>query len=502
MSSSSDLVSLRDYAKEDANERDQREGYERKGYDEDTFNVNPQETLNGRPQESRLDGYDLEKDVANDDGSLHEAPTSYEGPLFFSPEARPRTKKALIKSGLFLIMMCCLILGIFSIYWGSMYKRNDRLRNIKSLVVIGDDGSIGDDFGSFMKTDFAHSASNWHVMSESDFMSGKSGSTEQEIHHQVHHQQWWFAFYVKANATTNLRTAIVENNQQYNVSNSLIVGFYETGRDYATLGSNIIPAIQKVSSVWTNAHAPQTMHRIANGSNSILTNYPLSPTFHDFIPLTNPVIPAPAQFGNIYIIILSFFSFSLFATVHQTVHSIHLKHTHYLIWRYVASVTAFFFIALFMGLVSLGMQIDFTPAFGKSGFLVFWMSSFMTCVAVGFMNEIVGMLCIVFFPELMGFWLLFWVVVNVAPTFTALALCPHFFRYGYALPVHNSYEITKVILFNTWKGTLGRSFGVLAAWCAVLSIVQPFVVVFFTKSMKKKAEMAKKQQEQEEKQKK
>ncbi|KAK7679140.1 hypothetical protein QCA50_017902 [Cerrena zonata] len=111
--------------------------------------------------------------------------------------------------------------------------------------------------------------------------------------------------------------------------------------------------------------------------------------------------------------------------------------------------------------------------------------------AVGAMNEIMGMLLILVYPPLLGFWMLFWVIINISPTFTPLALSPKFFRYGYALPIHNSYEITKVIFFNTYKGQLGRNYGILVAWVVIETIALVPTVILFGKTMGKRAAQAK-----------
>lgn len=87
---------------------------------------------------------------------------------------------------------------------------------------------------------------------------------------------------------------------------------------------------------------------------------------------------------------------------------------------------------------------------------------------------------------LMGFWLLFRVVINIFPTFAFLVLSSKFFRYGYGILIHNAYEIDKVIDFDTWKGILGRSFGVLIAWIALGSILYPHTINFFNTTMKKR----------------
>lgn len=118
------------------------------------------------------------------------------------------------------------------------------------------------------------------------------------------------------------------------------------------------------------------------------------------------------------------------------------------------------------------------------------MVCFLTMWAVGMANEIAGLLLIVYYPPLIGFWMLFWVIINISATFSPMALTPEFYRYGYAMPLHNSFEITKVILFNTWKGELGRNFGILIAWVVILTACLPPTIIFFQKKMGQKAQAA------------
>ena len=97
------------------------------------------------------------------------------------------------------------------------------------------------------------------------------------------------------------------------------------------------------------------------------------------------------------------------------------------------------------------------------------------------------MLIIPIYPPLLGFWLNFWVIVNIAPTYNAVALTNNFYRYGYAIPIHNGYEATKTVFFDVYKGQLGRNIGILIAWIFVLTVVFPFVLKRFAKLMMKKA---------------
>lgn len=62
-----------------------------------------------------------------------------------------------------------------------------------------------------------------------------------------------------------------------------------------------------------------------------------------------------------------------------------------------------------------------------------------------------------------GYFLSFWIVLNVSSSFSSFEIMPAFYQYGYALPFYNSIQGARTIIFAT-KSHLGRNFGVLLAW--------------------------------------
>ncbi|KAG2736112.1 hypothetical protein G9P44_000202 [Scheffersomyces stipitis] len=428
---------------------------------------------------------------------------------FFNEKLSQKRHRLTYKFGLIYFLMAFFVLGIFSIYWGSMYNRFDRLRNLRMLVVIEDEEVngispyIGDEIRAILRDPIAKYHGDWIVFNSSEFQAvadRHNNSIEAEIQRQIHHQRYWASLYVKPNATYNLYQALLTGDTTYNVTNNSVISIYETGRDFLNMNSYVIPSVETIEEMWLDTQAPvmlQIAEQLPNrtevlahpGSLSILAS-PISLAFFDLRPYTDPVLVAPSQVGLIYMIIVTFFQFNFFADIHQEVAKFGLKKNHYILYRFIASVISFFVLSLFYSLVTLAFQVDFTKAFGKSGFLVYWMISFLTMWAVGSANEIMGMLLIAFYPPMLGFWMLFWVIVNITPTFTPLALSAKFFRYGYGLPIHASYELTKVVFFDTYKGAMGRNFGILIAWIVILTAILPFVVVFFGKTMAKKAKAA------------
>lgn len=408
------------------------------------------------------------------------------------------------------LVMGTLVLGIFSIYWGSLFDRQSRLKNLRMLVVIEDDQVvqgiepyIGNTFIDLLDTPEMRHIGNWNIYNSSEFavLAERHNNTiEQEIRRQIHHRQYWSSIYIKGNASFNLYQAILDGNTQYNVSDESINTIYETGRDFLNMNSYVTPIIKQVEQAWLKllnnvttsiTSNLQDKSQVFSNSDSItVLTTPLQFTYYDYSPFTDAVITAPVQVGLIYMIIVTFFQFNFFIEIHQKVSKFGLKSRHLMLYRVLSSIFSFFLLSLFFAFVSLAMQVDFTKTFGHSGFLVYWMVCFLTMWAVGMANEIAGLLLIVYYPPLIGFWMLFWVIINISATFSPMALTPEFYRYGYAMPLHNSFEITKVILFNTWKGELGRNFGILIAWVVILTACLPPTIIFFQKKMGQKAQAA------------
>ena len=189
-------------------------------------------------------------------------------------------------------------------------------------------------------------------------------------------------------------------------------------------------------------------------------------------------------------IIVTFFQFQLFAELHKMVGAKRVRRGHYMAYRFISSFITYFWFSLIYSLVSLAVQIEMTRAYGHAGFMVYWMTNWMTMTAVGTVNEIAALMLTLYFPPLLGFWLIFWVISNVSPTYTPMTLTANFYRYGYSFPSYNAYECTKVILFNTHKGHIGRCYGIIAAWIIVMNIILYFCIDLFIKKMSRKAQQA------------
>ena len=150
------------------------------------------------------------------------------GKLFFHPHLGPIRRKITMKIVIMYAIMAASMLGIYSIYWGSMMHKIDHQKYLKMLVMIEDtktiDGVppiIGNRLIREVATPEARKLGDWHIYTPENITSiWPEGATtvEEAIEKMVHHQQWWAALHVKKDATYNLYQALSEGNTSYSTS--------------------------------------------------------------------------------------------------------------------------------------------------------------------------------------------------------------------------------------------------------------------------------------------
>jgi hypothetical protein len=214
---------------------------------------------------------------------------------------------------------------------------------------------------------------------------------------------------------------------------------------------------------------------------------PFTFQYIDMVPVPDPILLAPLQLGLTYLIIFAFFQMVMTIRI-QIYLSTLVKGLRYVALRILISQFSYAIISLGYVLLNIAFQIDHTATFGRSGGLVLWALSYLTMSSLGGLNECVAILCFLYYPPLIGGWLVMLMVLNVAPTTSSMALTNNFYRYGYAMPVHNSYEAVKVVFSNIYKGNMGRNIGILVTWIVLSNMLLPFVMVHASKVMAKRAD--------------
>lgn len=335
-----------------------------------------------------------------------------------------------------------------------------------------------------------------------------------KVREAVYDLHAWAAVVINANATALLDYAIRQGNTTYDPAGACHI-IYNSARDQTTTSTYILPSLIALQKrVGASFGQSWIRHLQSDFQNLRIDDAPqaLSPgvdfTIYDLRPF-GPAIATPAvSIGLIYLIIISFFSFTFFLPIHMKYLSPKghppLLFRHLIAWRYIATVTSYFLLSLVYSLVSLAflMPMSNQPAshvwpainanaYGRGTFVVYWMGNWIGMTAFGLASENVAMLLGTPWTAL---WLIFWVISNVTTGFYALELAPGFYGWGYAWPMHNSeyresrdtfhklintvVELTRSTLFDLSQTHVGRNFGILFAWVAVDTLLFPVCCYF------------------------
>ncbi|KAL1681784.1 hypothetical protein EV122DRAFT_287637 [Schizophyllum commune] len=338
-----------------------------------------------------------------------------------------------------LMMMAIVIFGIFSIYWGALWRIP--AHNLPGWVIDFDGGQVGGTVtNALLQSTQGGSKITWTTRSASDFPNG-----DIDVANSVVNEKIWVAVVINNGATSNLNDAVSTADPSYN-GTSAVTAYGVEARNENAYRSFISPIVQQTMAQISSQYARQMAGQLANSSNvaNILANapqliiQPVSFTLVNLRPFDVPVASAVTFVGLIYLLILSFF-------------------------------------ILLYSLLSKAFQVPFDRKYGDAGFVLFWMINFVGMLCLGLSLEaMITLLTIRFMP----FFMILWIITNVSVCFMPIEVLPKFYHYGYAMPFYNVSHTVRSIVFGS-KNTLGLNFGVLVAWivisCFTLPLFQWFV---------------------------
>lgn len=397
------------------------------------------------------------------------------------------------------------------IYWGSYYERAARYKDLKFLVVLAEEEIAGiPPIISGVVEYFFTNVTAVQALGDFKFMNLTQITTlaqlhnltiKEEVYRQIHHQKYWTAFYVKENATFNYYSALKLANTTFNPSASLIEAVYETGSNFNAVNNYIITIVNNIVQGYLT-YLPKTtllanllltldedeIASVASTAPNLLTSLV---TFEiiDLIPVTNQIFTGILSIALIYVVLFTFFQYLFLVSIHAYI-ATKISGGGYIAFRMLVSQIAYAFLALAFVVLNTAFQISPSKTFGKLGFLVIWAWIYLLMSSLGSFIEALGLIMVIYKPQLIGFVLLFVAVINVAPVVSPIEFCPTFYRYGYAMPVHAAYDLMHVAYFNSWKGRVGLDIGILLAWMITSNIALPFVMKWMGEKIAKRKEEA------------
>lgn len=409
------------------------------------------------------------------------------------------------------------IMGLLCLFWGALFRQTENIHKL-SIWVVDFDGqppyaNTTPFVGPFITNAVRQILKAGHAPGYTFATPQDFGNDPLKVRESVYDFHAWAAVVINSNATALLEAAIRDGNSSYDPRGACHI-IFNSARDQTTSSSYIVPSLDVLQKRIVSTFGRAWIDRLLNNNTSItntnVANSPqaLSPgiesTVYDLRPFGPPIATPAVSIGLIYLIIISFFSFTFFLPIHMKYLSPKghrpLKFVHLIIWRYCSTVVSYFLLSLVYSLVSLAflMPMDRPQAshvwpannpnaYGRGTFIVYWMANWIGMIAFGLASENMGMLLGTPWTAL---WLIFWVISNVATGFYALELAPGFYRWGYAWPMHNIVELTRSMFFDLHP-RVGLNFGILFAWCGVGTILFPLCCYYMRwKTMRAKKNAA------------
>ncbi|GAB7330791.1 hypothetical protein MBLNU13_g02337t3 [Cladosporium sp. NU13] len=366
-------------------------------------------------------------------------------------------KEAFLKWTFTTAFLMAFILGCLSIYWGAFLKIDNNLHSLRVYVVdfdgrvapydnIGFEPVVGPMIVQLAQQMVASPTPNvgFTPMQPSDF-----NNDPLLVREAVYNWDAWAAIIINPNATALLYSAVQNGNASYDPMGACQL-VYQQARDDTNWSSYLFPHISQliteatsmVGQQWTNRILQQATSNQTLQQNLVQAPQALSPaigfSMYNLRPFY-PYVGIPAQsIGLIYLIIVSFFSFSFYLPIHfkylkpDEGHPT-LKFYQLILWRWCATISAYFMLSLAYSLISLAFMMNFgakvphtgdptqvTPTIdGYKNANAYGHGTFPGMIALGLACENVAM--IVGQPWT-GLWLIFWVITNVSTAFYDIEL--------------------------------------------------------------------------------
>lgn len=419
------------------------------------------------------------------------------------------------------LILAVAVFCFLCLFWGAIFRQNENAHNLKIWVVDFDGGQpphneVQPFVGPFITRAIQQMVDAGGVVPGYTFRSSSDFDNDPlKVRESVYDFDAWAAVIINPNATALLQEAVREGNASYDPMSAAQV-VYNSARDQTVSSSYILPSVTLLQKrVVTDFGRAWITHLLQNNVSLTEMNLNVAPqaispgiefTVYDLRPFGPPIATPAVSIGLIYLIIISFFSFTFFLPIHMKYLSPKghppLHFSQLIMWRYIATVFSYFFLSLIYSFVSLAflMPMNHQPAshvwpaknpnaYGRGTFAVYWMINWVGMTAFGLASENMAMLLGTPWTAL---WLIFWVISNVATGFYSLELASDFFKWGYAWPMHNSkfffsimdilfgkqklmclvVELTRSILFDLHP-RIGLNLGILFAWVAIDTLLFP-----------------------------
>ncbi|PQE15845.1 MNNG and nitrosoguanidine resistance protein [Rutstroemia sp. NJR-2017a BBW] len=382
----------------------------------------------------------------------------------------------------FFVLLVATIMGTMSIHWGGDHSLQFNLRVLTVAVVDFDQGEIG----NYLKEMVVEERSKDYKRSLGfvNVDGAEMDESVDEVYRKLHRQDFWFAIIVNSNASETMNAAFAGDTQVYDPKGAVEV-VYEEARNALVIGKVLYPKViaflDQFVLDFTKQKQKALMDANSNGDSNFTNIVALqrqlkNPVATGFtISNMAPAIPSTAaaatEIGTIYLIIVSFLSVLMFDKLSDTIMG-NIPTKPYYIYRIIILPFVYFFLSLFYLCLSCVWNISFSKFYGGSGYVLYWMLSWVSMMAFGLcienINNILGMpFTPVFF--------VFWVISNVTTGFYPTEMLSNFYKWGIVWPLRHDVMGARAIIYGT-KNTLRENFGALLGWVIISLLLLPGTV--------------------------
>ncbi|KAF4150983.1 hypothetical protein CNMCM6069_004790 [Aspergillus lentulus] len=355
-----------------------------------------------------------------------------------------------------------LFLGNMSYLFGALFKSTTRMHNLKILAIDFDGGDIGNAISS------AYSNLESDEFPSLEFDSSSEYRTPESVRKAVCDRGYWGAIYTHSGASKRLLTAIEgDNTTVYNPSDAVTYIF--NGAYYPAIASSFKGSLQTLLSVAAKLYplaSPDALKAV-NMTNPMSAGALLNPfeaTAWDIMPTNQGSRVLLNTVSMVMPILMQFFFQMALNGIMGNAKVLETQSKRDIYVFRLGSGKIYTFIS---SLVTTGYFWAFREGWGVTSgqFLETWMCIWLYMdINYLLLDTVIGT---VIPMQFLSFFVLTWVIVNIASTVYPFDLTPGFYHWSWALPAHDIW----LLLVGIWSGcrsSLGKTLPILFAWWLVV----------------------------------
>ncbi|KAE8369709.1 hypothetical protein BDV27DRAFT_172374 [Aspergillus caelatus] len=378
-------------------------------------------------------------------------------------------KSFLIALGISFALLQLLFLGNMCYLYGTQYRDSTRFHRLKMLYVDYDGDVVGqsvvDAYGILRNDEFPSLIQS----------PASEYPTPKDVKAAVCKGDYWGAVYAHPGASSNLSAALATGN-----GNRTSLTYIWNGARYPAFSQSAI-----YSSIMSLVQVTKSAYYSRNASN-VLATAPLSKNpaslqaFLDPIQATEINIKVTEQGGRVLyntvsmvmpIIQQFFFMMALNGISAQFHLYTKLGPKRNGLLRMCVSLAYTFIGSLCMAGYIWAYRESWDV--NSNQFVLSWMSVWLYM----HINFLIVDILTAFIPmQFLPFCILTWAIINVASTISPFELSPGFYRWGYALPAHELYQVLVQIWSDGCEDQLYRALPIMFSWWIACLAIVPFAM--------------------------